>query len=276
MSSCGDSTTKETDLSTNIETVNMNENDKIPEYVQQIFNKYGEAITQHGHLVARTGTKVQDNRGGKGSPYSFRIYPTTDNPDNSSVEIFFDREGNQSFYMKVEKFSDSYLEELLVLSLRVIEPEMQSHGLKDVVNRLLTPYREGGEEDIQYNQVVIGEYTIYLDDSYLDLLGMHIYFDSSKTAFEVYDFNKSDYQPLTYDMYTNPESFKNELFYIEGVFGYTADVLGSEIVDVEGNHFILKMNDYILHYGAMYRLYGILKTDVYGDAYFYVEYPYGL
>lgn len=258
-----------------VKTENSAYNNEIPEYVQQVHNKYAQVITQHGDLVAKTSAEIKDMREHRGLSYLFLLYPTedVDIAKISRAEVYFDERGSQSVHISVDRFTRPYLEELLALSLLVIDPEIESHDIKEVVDRVLTSYYQKGKDEIQSEDVIVGDYKVHLIDMLVE--GMIIVFQSNKTAFDVYDFDKTDYIPLTYDIFSNPADYINKQFYIEGTFDYAED-LKDEIVDEQGNHYLIKDEEYRCRRGDMYRIYGILKTDVYGKAYFQVEYPYGL
>lgn len=175
LTGCGDLRVEEKGASTNIETTSTNDN-RTPKYVQQIFDRYGEVIKQYGNLVARTDTEIHYVDMSEADFYFFNIYPTTEKSNNSCAEFSFDLAGSQSLQIKVEEFTDAYLEELLVLSLLVIEPEIEVQDIKKNVDQLLTYYMEGNK-NIRDNKVVVGDYTIFLADEFLDIIGMVIHFD---------------------------------------------------------------------------------------------------
>lgn len=273
LSGCSDSTIKapEPPQNADVETTNKNESSDIPEYVQQIYDRYSENVEKHGALVAKISPKIRKaNSDTHAVFYPFSLIPAEHEPSNPYAQVSFASNGSQTFDVFVKEPTPSYLEELLALTLLVIEPEMGIGETKETVEKLITSFYRDGKSD----KVVIGDYTVYIEDVYLSNIFISV--RSTKTAFDVYDFDKSLYQHLTYNIYTSPASFEDKQFYIEGMCEQTADGMISDIVDEEGNHFVAKYKEYWFYEGMMCRLYGKLKTDVYGEPYFYVEYPYGL
>lgn len=257
------------DHSFNAEGSRLNE-DEVPEYVQKIYERYSQTIDQHGVLFSGIGSEIEKHKEKDKILYSFTLLPKESIASEAQTRVIFNLEGNKSIFVSAKDLSRSYIEELLAHTLLVIDPGMKTNDTREIVDKLVESCYENGKIIGDSDQVIIGDYTVFLIGDNLPTICAV----SPKMGFDAYDFDKSQYDVLTYDIYNYPSKYKNKLFYVEGTYVFM-DERQKEIVDSEGNHFMIETEERLLE-SVIYRLYGTLRIDVYGEPYFYVQYSYGI
>lgn len=256
------------------ETLPSLDDDVFQEDIQQTYERYCEVIDQHGKLVKMGNVDLEF--------FSIKLKPVVEDTSVSSALVTFKRDGTKSLNLDVSGYTESYLKELLALTLLAIDPGMEYDQAVSTAEDLYSFSRKAERKE----RMDLGNYSIYYSKRLDIWMSDTFYFKSTKTVYDKYKFNKSEYKELTYDVMEKLQDFEvfekytDKLVYIEGKFtGISSlDSRKSEIIDQEGNIFLINYDyDKIgnLEKESTYRLYGELKISIEELVYLDVQYPYG-